>query len=169
MLFKYLSYFLITFSCFFSFLFSNPWGKDADLLQNTNTSPKVKIQGPGIRFAEIAIGFFRDYISPADGPRSHYFPSSSKYTLDAIREYGFWEGFLLGSDRLLRENNADWVYPTIIKEGYRIKHDPIKKLHSIKTVKPHVSSPTPANIPHHETVQEILEGVIHKGNQSSLQ
>jgi len=50
-------------------------------------------------------------ISPADGPRSHFYPSSSQYTKDAMDKYGFFAGFLMGCDRLMRENNEEWIYP----------------------------------------------------------
>lgn len=72
------------------------------------------------------IEFHQDVISPADGPRSHFSPSSSQYTLEAIRRYGFIRGFALGCDRLQRENKEDWVYPTSIgNDGLKIKLDPV--------------------------------------------
>lgn len=104
-----------------------PWGKDADL----GTLPpkeaarcKTQIFGP---FAETMIGFHQKVISPADGPRSHFYPSSSQYTLDAMRKYGFFKGFLLGCDRLMRENPDPWVYTYIqLDEHVSLKHDPVR-------------------------------------------
>lgn len=104
-----------------------PWGKDAELAARI-ASPVVKtvetpLLGP---FAETMIGFHREVISPCDGPRSHYEPSSSKYTLDAMRKYGFFSGFLKGCDRLMRENKDPWVYlKTIDRYGKLSKHDPV--------------------------------------------
>jgi hypothetical protein len=66
-------------------------------------------------------------ISPADGPRSHFIPSSSQYTLDAMRKYGFFNGFILGCDRLMRENKEEWVYRTTKDgAGKGIKFDPVR-------------------------------------------
>jgi putative component of membrane protein insertase Oxa1/YidC/SpoIIIJ protein YidD len=66
-------------------------------------------------------------LSQADGPRSHYVPCSSTYTREAIAYWGNWYGFLLGCDRLLRENNEEWVYRKIrLPEGC-VKWDPVPK------------------------------------------
>lgn len=110
--------------------FSDPWGKDADLVhkreQCTPQSRKYKtpIFGP---LSEVLIRFHQEVISPADGPRSYHKPSSSQYTLDAIRKYGFFRGFLMGCDRLMRENDDPWIYP-IVKDaaGDTFKWDPVK-------------------------------------------
>jgi len=104
-----------------------PWGKDAQLAQKSIPSQPAKpISTPIVgAVAEKMIAFHREVISPCDGPRSHYEPSSSKYTLDAMRKYGFLNGFLKGCDRLMRENNDPWYYPkTIDRYGKISKHDP---------------------------------------------
>jgi uncharacterized protein len=108
-----------------------PWGKDADMV---NSGPVVKsikgkcfcntpLLGP---FAEIMIKFHQEVISPCDGPRSHYIPSSSQYALEAMRKYGFFVGLTMGCDRLMRENKEDWVYRcTVDGAGVPIKYDPL--------------------------------------------
>ncbi len=83
-------------------------------------------QNPLVKFAKVMIKFHQNNISKTDGPRSHYVPSSSQYTLDAIQKYGFFYGFLLGCDRLMRENNDPWIYPTLNGKYNKLKHDPIK-------------------------------------------
>ncbi|MBI3236155.1 MAG: membrane protein insertion efficiency factor YidD, partial [Chlamydiales bacterium] len=80
---------------------------------------------PLVYLAEKAILFHQNILSPVDGPRSHFRPSSSEYTLLAIRKYGFFKGFALGCDRLLRENNQSWVYQTIEEDGKLIKYNPV--------------------------------------------
>jgi len=110
--------------------FPAPWGKDADLAskreQCTPQSNRCRtpIIGP---LSEVLIRFHQEVISPADGPRSYHKPSSSQYTLDAIRKYGFFRGFLMGCDRLMRENDDPWIYP-IVKDasGDTFKWDPVK-------------------------------------------
>jgi uncharacterized protein len=109
-------------------LFAEPWGKDADLAHSRPATHSTKscstpILGP---LAEKLIHFHQNTISPADGPRSHYIPSSSQYTLNAIRRYGFFRGVAMGCDRLMRENDDPWVYrKTIDGHGWGIKLDPV--------------------------------------------
>lgn len=110
-------------------LCADPWGKDADLVKSSKRQTtqekncKTPLLGP---FAEFMIRFHQEVISPADGPRSHFIPSSSQYTLDAMRKYGFFRGFAMGCDRLMRENQDPWVYrSTIDGAGKIIKYDPV--------------------------------------------
>lgn len=112
---------------------ADPWGKDADLAssctkrtQRSRSIPK-RVRTPLLgTFAEIAIRYHNEVISPCDGPRSHYSPSSSYYTLEAMRRYGFLQGWLLGCDRLMRENDEDWLYTKIVNvDGCLIKYDPV--------------------------------------------
>jgi putative component of membrane protein insertase Oxa1/YidC/SpoIIIJ protein YidD len=110
------------------FLSATPWGKDSDLvISNKKIYRKNECRTPFFgQFAESMIRFHQEVISPADGPRSHFYPSSSQYTLDAMRKYGFYRGFLMGCDRLMRENEEAWVYPTISSPGgLKLKYDPV--------------------------------------------
>lgn len=111
------------------FLAADPWGKDADLVKRPKEilCPQEKCCTPILgKFAEIMIGFHQNVISPADGPRSNFIPSSSQYTLDAMRKYGFYQGFCMGCDRLMRENKDPWVYKlTLDGAGQMIKYDPV--------------------------------------------
>jgi uncharacterized protein len=109
--------------------YADPWGKDADLSKSACSAcsptccPTPVLGG----VSEVLIGFHQKVISPADGPRSHFLPSSSQYTLDAMRKYGFFEGYLLGCDRLMRENSEEWIYPTSVDgRGYSMKLDPVR-------------------------------------------
>jgi uncharacterized protein len=108
---------------------ADPWGKDADLAYpaqcvpetNTCTTPFLG------KIGEVLIKFHQDTISPADGPRSHFYPSSSQYTLDGMRKYGFFKGWLLGCDRLMRENPEPWVYKKInLGNNNVMKWDPVR-------------------------------------------
>jgi hypothetical protein len=111
-------------------LLADPWGKDADLCQRKTECVSTVCECPTPvlgSIAETLIAFHQDIISPADGPRSHYVPSSSQYTLEAMRKYGFYSGFLMGCDRLMRENDEKWVYrTTVLPSGKTIKLDPVK-------------------------------------------
>lgn len=107
---------------------AEPWGKDADLCQILPVEKASRCHTPFFgQLGETLIRFHQQVISPADGPRSHFLPSSSQYTLDAMRTYGFFYGFLLGSDRLMRENSDPWVYRTTLNpRGQLIKSDPVR-------------------------------------------
>lgn len=107
---------------------ADPWGKDADLCKQPSLKPLARTcQTPLLGgVGEAVIHFHQTVISPADGPRSHFIPSSSQYMLDAMRSYGFFRGFSMGCDRLMRENNEPWVYRTIINgNGDTLKWDPV--------------------------------------------
>lgn len=100
-----------------------PWGKDADLVYFKQVAEKPTEEFSFLRrIASNMILFHQEVISPIDGPRSHFFPSSSQYTKEAIQKYGFLKGFVLGCDRLMRENDDAWVYQTCSSpDGKRLK------------------------------------------------
>jgi putative component of membrane protein insertase Oxa1/YidC/SpoIIIJ protein YidD len=52
---------------------------------------------------EAAYRFYRDRISPSDGPTCPYYPTCSAYAILSVRERGPFVGGLLTIDRLLRE------------------------------------------------------------------
>lgn len=116
--------------CIFLLLWGmqGPWGKDADIVGYKQECVSISESPPTMisKIAESLILFHQQVISPADGPRSNYLPSSSQYTLDAIRKYGFCYGFLLGCDRLMRENTDTWVYPVVLTEQGVRKYDPVR-------------------------------------------
>lgn len=119
---KYL--FLILFSINLFSFFEEPWGKDSDITYKKEE--KIKKQKPSI-LAKIANGiilFHQNMFSPIDGPRSNFRPTSSRYMQLAMKRYGFFKGYIMGCDRLLRENNEKWVYRTITINNVEYKYDP---------------------------------------------
>jgi putative component of membrane protein insertase Oxa1/YidC/SpoIIIJ protein YidD len=104
-------------------LYQQPWGNDTELLRPARTAPPTP-RSLGTRIAEAIIDFHQKVISPVDGPRSHFRPTSSQYMRLAMHRYGFFKGFLMGCDRLLRENDEAWVYRTIEIDGVTYKFDP---------------------------------------------
>ena len=103
-----------------------PWGRDADLCYIERMPCKPISRNPLQQIAERLIGFHQEVISPADGPRSHFFPTSSHYTMDAIHKYGFFRGWIMGCDRLMRENNDPWIYRTTPgRYNCETKYDPV--------------------------------------------
>ncbi len=126
------SLFIVIFSLLISSLPAEPWGVDADLAKRPSqiSSPescKSTCRSTlATNVAKAMIQFHQDVISPADGPRSHFIPSSSQYTLDAINRYGLLSGISMGCDRLMRENEDPWVYRwTRDGAGKLIKYNPV--------------------------------------------
>lgn len=105
--------------------YHEPWGCDAGLKVSSPQAPMENSRvSPLAWTAEKIIWFHQNIISQADGPRSHFRPSSSGYMLEAIRKHGFIRGYLMGCDRLLRENNEEWIYRKVNYEGRTLKWDP---------------------------------------------
>ncbi len=105
-----------------------PWGVDSELvyIERKNPQPQVPQKHKGQLACKALIRFFQDYISPIDGPRSSFYPTSSQYALDAIQKYGVFQGISLGCDRLMRENSEEWVYERTDKYGIERKVDPVR-------------------------------------------
>jgi len=108
--------------------YADPWGKDADLAKPIRPVAVCSYRPTPVleAISTVLVRFHQEVISPCDGPRSHFKPSSSQYALDAICKYGFFTGFGLGCDRLMRENDEEWVYRKIKDgAGHPIKYDPV--------------------------------------------
>jgi putative component of membrane protein insertase Oxa1/YidC/SpoIIIJ protein YidD len=103
--------------------FYEPWGKDADL-RCAETLPEPAEYSLSVRIARQIILFHQNVLSPVDGPRSHFRPSSSSYMMQSMQKHGFITGFLMGCDRLMRENSDPWVYRNIEENGKLFKYDP---------------------------------------------
>lgn len=115
-------------AAYFSESGNMPWGCDGDLAytkreKTVNEKPKLT---PGQKSCRAMIRFFQVYISPIDGPRSSFYPTSSQYTLEAIQKYGVLKGIGMGCDRLLRENGEMWVYDITDDYGMTRKVDPVR-------------------------------------------
>jgi len=111
------------------FLFArpaSPFGKDTDLIEKSETPSKTKSMNPLFHIAKGAIALHQNFISPVQGERSHFKPSSSEYTRQAIHKHGFFKGFIMGCDRLMRENDENWVYETKVIDERIWKFDPVK-------------------------------------------
>ncbi|MBI2811224.1 MAG: membrane protein insertion efficiency factor YidD [Candidatus Melainabacteria bacterium] len=107
--------------------YEEPWGKDADLkYPQTKVVAAPAQRSLSVRAAEKVILFRQQILGPISGPRSHFRPSSSNYMKEAMQKYGFFKGFIMGCDRLIRENSDDWVYRKIEENGVLFKHDPVR-------------------------------------------
>jgi len=113
-------------SCLFAEVgYTLPWGKGVEINRRQEKKHSLsKGFDPLSIVAENVILFHQQILSPIDGPRSHFRPTSSQYMLLAIHRHGFLMGTLKGFDRLMRENNDSWVYRTKTIEGKKYKWDP---------------------------------------------
>ena len=62
---------------------------------------------PGRAAVAVSIGLIRVYqktLSPLLGPACRFEPSCSRYTVEALRKYGFVKGLAKGAWRILRCN-----------------------------------------------------------------
>jgi len=50
----------------------------------------------------VLVGLYREYVSPIDGSQCPMVPSCSQYSLDAFERHGFFMGWIMTCDRLLR-------------------------------------------------------------------
>lgn len=120
-------FFLLFPICIFSASgYFEPWGEDSDLTKIKTAKEPLKPTSIFTKVADKIIVFHQEVISPVDGPRSHFRPTSSRYMQLAMQRYGFFQGFIMGCDRLLRENADPWVYRTVEIDGKLYKYDPPK-------------------------------------------
>ena len=54
------------------------------------------------RLTIAGLYFYRSFISPLKPPTCRFYPSCSKYTLDAVNRHGVLSGLWLGFKRLAR-------------------------------------------------------------------
>ena len=88
--------------------------------ESSLTSNKTSVISPGMWL----IAFHQQILSECDGPRSHFYPTSSEYMKQAVQKYTY-RGFFLGMDRLIRENSDPWVYRYVQRGSSIRKWDPI--------------------------------------------
>lgn len=122
------SLFLLPLSAYYTEPFSEPWGADCELAYTKREKTQAQKPKSSVGRATCSgmIRFFQVYISPIDGPRSSFYPTSSQYALEAIQKYGIFRGISMGCDRLMRENSESWVYKRTDKYGIERKLDPVR-------------------------------------------
>lgn len=115
----------------------SPWGVDSEFANISEIrrakNESISYQTPqnhklsaGQKSCKAMIRFFQNFISPIDGPRSSFYPTSSQYALEAIQKYGVLMGIAIGCDRLMRENGEFWVYERTRDYGIERKLDPVR-------------------------------------------
>lgn len=80
--------------------------------------------GPLKAFFSLLLGFYRQGLSPVDGPSCSFHPTCSGFARDALRRHGLAEGILMTGDRLIRCNAFDKSdYPRVAPDGHF--YDPV--------------------------------------------
>ena len=102
-----------------------PWGKEASITPRPKAvSLDTSNESTAVFISKKIILFHQKILSPVDGPRSHFYPCSSQYMKIAMVKHGFFQGFIMGCDRLMRENKEPWAYRNVVINGQLIKYDP---------------------------------------------
>jgi putative component of membrane protein insertase Oxa1/YidC/SpoIIIJ protein YidD len=75
----------------------------------------------------VLITFYQKVISPIDGDRCPMEPSCSLYLNQAIKKHGYFLGWIMGMDRIVRCGRSEVnVSLPIWKNGIKHTHDPVE-------------------------------------------
>ncbi|MGA8178816.1 MAG: membrane protein insertion efficiency factor YidD [Desulfobacterales bacterium] len=74
----------------------------------------------------LPIRFYRDYISRVDGDRCPSYPTCSQYCSEAIKKHGAFLGWIMCSDRLIRDGRDETrLSDPVWVDGKRRTYDPV--------------------------------------------
>lgn len=90
-------------------------------------NPAVNTKNPMEKASLSAIHTFQTIISPVDGDRCYMLPSCSEYGRQAIEKHGFFMGWVMTCDRLMR-CGQDEIYlgEPVIRGGEVYCSDPVE-------------------------------------------
>ena len=90
------------------------------------STPRAPSPALSSHFLGTAQGFYREVLSPLDGPRCAHRPTCSRYARQALEQHG-WLGIWLTYDRLLRDARSSAVQglPVRIEDGRLVYLDPL--------------------------------------------
>jgi putative component of membrane protein insertase Oxa1/YidC/SpoIIIJ protein YidD len=70
--------------------------------------------------------FYRDYISSVDGDRCQMYPTCSQYCSEAIQKHGALLGWIMCSDRLMRDGRDETELSDPVRvNGAKRSYDPV--------------------------------------------
>lgn len=77
-------------------------------------------------FSESFFHFYQNVISPVDGDRCQMVPSCSAYTAEVVDKHGWFMGWIMGCDRLIRCGGDETRFAEITVRGDdRYYHDSV--------------------------------------------
>lgn len=92
-----------------------------------NPKPDNKVSEKQGAISLYPIQFYRDYISSVDGDRCAMYPTCSQYCMEAIKKHGSLLGWIMCSDRLMRDGGDETKLSTPVWiNGKRRSYDPVK-------------------------------------------
>ena len=83
-------------------------------------------KGSGFNVGAWLASIFRDYLSAVDSDRCPSAPSCSSYSVEAFRRHGFFIGWIMTVDRLIRETDEGSVSPISHHNGHGKIIDPVE-------------------------------------------
>ena len=113
--------------------FGAPWSAserapitpDAAAAEPAPPAARVKQTSVPTIFLLGAVKFYQVAISPADGSSCLLYPTCSGYSVIALRKHGPIMGFVMTSERVMRNHTGEY-YPAIYKFGRWRNYDPIE-------------------------------------------
>ena len=101
--------------------FKGPWGSHED--QKGMVERVNKGTNPLIAMVQV----YRNHISPIHGTRCPMYPSCSEYSLGSLEKHGFFMGWMMTCDRLLRCGRDELhLSPEIFVNGEERCFDPVE-------------------------------------------
>jgi len=113
--------------------FDAPWSPnelapvtpDAATLEPSPAVSRPKQTAVPTLFLLGAVKFYQVAISPADGSSCMLYPTCSGYSVMTLRKHGPILGFVMTSERVMRNHTGDY-YPAIWKFGRWRNYDPVE-------------------------------------------
>lgn len=112
----------------------------AEATRNANNHNGQQLEGP------FAIKIYQKYISGIDGDRCSMYPSCSHYSSQAIKTHGWFKGWIMTCDRLIRcgRDESKFSHPVMVN-GRLHTYDPVDR-NDIWKANPH-ATPTVQTTP----------------------
>ncbi len=101
----------------------NSFSKEINLIIDSNKQNRIHTKQKN-----FLLTCYRKTISSADGDRCPMYPSCSQYCLDAINKHGWFLGWIMSCDRLVRCGRDELKQcPKIFKNNGFFCYDPVEK------------------------------------------
>lgn len=99
-------------------------------IQNCLAQEKIPVYGVDTDKGYLinTLKIYQNHISAIDGHRCPMFPSCSVYALKAIKKHGYFKGWIMACDRLMRCGRDEIrLSPLIVINGRKLTYDPLCK------------------------------------------
>lgn len=100
--------------------FRGPW--DSDKTKPTGQKQKNHLLNPLYHL----VNFYKEFISPVDGPKCPMYPTCAAYSIKCFEKHGLIMGYLMTIDRLLHEADEMNRASLLKVHGKWRYHDPVE-------------------------------------------